>query len=799
VRISLNWLKEFVDLPESVDDLTQTMTMLGMEVEKVERPGDEITGVLVGQVTSLEPHPDADRLVVCKTDVGGEEPLQIVCGAKNFKVGDKVPTATVGGTLPGGFAIGKRKMRGVESQGMMCSAKELGLGEDHDGLLILDSEIELGRDVKGLFGLDDIIIEIEVTPNRGDWAGIIGISRELAAYYKTDVKSTTPSISESEAVASKSSTVTVEAPDLCPRYCGRVLTNVKVGPSPAWMVQRLIGAGQRPINNIVDITNYVLLETGHPLHAFDLSKLHEERIVVRQAKAGETIVTLDKEARTLDEAMLVIADGDAPVAVAGVIGGLDSEVTETTDRVFLESACFDPKSVRRTARSLSIITEASQRFQRGADPEMVAYAVDRAAELMEQVADAQVARGHLDEYPGKDQARSVSLRYGRTEAVLAASIGPDRQKSILTALGFSVIEDGEEECKVEVPSWRYDVSLEEDLIEEIARHFGYDNIPNQLPRVRRTQTVIAPEERALRNLRQLLVGMGMTEAITLSFTNAEDLSRCQPDWDMEKAVRVANPISEKLDLMRPSLMPTMLSAAARNIRHGNERVRLFELGPVYREAENGDLPAQELHLGIVISGAASNEHWSAMSRTSDIYDLKGIVESTLSFLNIRKISITAVAAPGYAPGTGAGIYQKKKIIGTFGEIKKTALSHLDVSQAIYAAEITLDMKQMAEKTQRSFSAVPAFPSSTRDLAVIVESSTPGGALVEGALRAGGKHLAQAELIDIYTGKQISPGKKSLTLSLTYQSPERTLTDKDTQKSWKKILATLEREYGAELR
>lgn len=418
MRVSLNWLKELIDIPVGVDELADALTMLGLEIEAIERPGAGIKDVYVGRILSIEPHPDADKLVVCQTDTGRERPLQIVCGAKNMQVGDKVPTAVVGATLAEGFQIGRRKMRGVESEGMMCSARELGLGDDHTGLLILEPDAPVGGDCAGLLGLDDVIFEIEVTPNRGDWASMLGVARELAARFGTTMRTPAVAFEESSPDAAALSSVTIENAELCPRYIGRVLTGVRIGPSPRWMQNRLIAAGQRPINNVVDVTNFVLMETGHPLHAFDCDLLKENRIVVRNPRPGETIRTIDGQERALSPEMLVIADGLAPVAVAGIMGGLQSEVGENTTRVFLESAYFKPASVRRTARALGMQTEASQRFQRGADPEMALYAINRAAMLMQQTAGAQVARGLLDEYP------PASARQGDHAPVCAGRTAP---------------------------------------------------------------------------------------------------------------------------------------------------------------------------------------------------------------------------------------------------------------------------------------------------------------------------------------------------------------------------------------
>ncbi|HOQ33716.1 MAG TPA: phenylalanine--tRNA ligase subunit beta, partial [Candidatus Hydrogenedens sp.] len=478
MKISLNWLKEYCNFSVSVSELAERMTMLGLEIESIEEPGKEIENVFVGKILDIQPHPQADKLVVCKIDIGKGEPLQIICGAKNMKVGDKVPTAIDGAMLPGGFKITRRKMRGIESFGMMCSGAELKVEEDSEGLLILHPEAPLGEDIRKVLGLDDVIFEIEITPNRGDWASYIGLARELSAYYNIPMTLPQIKISEIEKSASSVSRVTIDCPDFCPRYAGRVIQNVKIAPSPDWLARKLLSAGQRPINNVVDITNFVLLETGHPLHAFDFDKLNENRIVVRLAKEGEQIRTLDGELRTLNTSQMVIADAIKPQALAGIMGGADSEVDNNTVNVFLESAYFDPVSIRRTARAHSLLTEAAQHFQRGADPEMVTWAIDRATSLIQELAGGKVLKGILDEYPKKIQRKNVKLRYERTKKRIGVEIDKDFQKTTMIKLGFSIKQENENEVDFIVPSWRHDVSLEEDLIEEIARFYGYDRIPN---------------------------------------------------------------------------------------------------------------------------------------------------------------------------------------------------------------------------------------------------------------------------------------------------------------------------------
>ena len=799
MRISYNWLKEFIDLEVSVDELTQDMTQLGMEVESVDQPGKEVQGVVVGQVLEITPHPNADKLTVCKTDVGGEAPLQIICGAKNFAVGDKVPTAVVGSTLPGDFKITARKMRGLESQGMMCSARELALGEDHEGLLILPENMPLGEDVQPLLGLDDSIIEIEVTPNRGDWAGMIGVARELAAYYDTSVKLANVDIKEAPYSAQSLSSVTIEDPDLCPRYCGRVLKNVTIGPSPLWLAKCLIAAGQRPINNIVDITNYVLLETGHPLHAFDLDKLGEGRIVVRRATAGETITTIDQEKRPLDTDMLMIADASNPVAVAGVMGGFESEVTEGTTNIFLESAYFNPKSIRKTARALNMITEASQRFQRGADPEGLVYAMERATHLMQELAGAEVASGYFDEYPGKAKPIEITLRFERTARLLGLDIPGAEQAGSLGRMGFEIQEQDDAQCTVTVPTWRPDVSMEADLIEDVARFYGYDKMPARIPRVRRGEEVLAPEDKALRALRRHLAGLGLTEFMTLAFVSEVEVEHAGLGLDSSDIARLQNPLSENQAVMRPSLIPSLLSAASRNIRHGNADIQAFEIAPVYRDGSGEEAPIQQTHIAFVLSGSAEPLHWSRTPRSVDFYDLKGYVETMFDILNIGETTLKDSNQATYQPGQAAEIHYEGKSIGSMGEVAAPVRKALDLENPVFVAEINLDPLMSHFNDIHHFTPIPAFPVSTRDIAVVVDNGIPAETLLKTVQDAGGKYLKQAELIDIYWGKQIPAGKKSVAIGLTYQSPERTLTDKDTEKSWKKILQALEKKCNATLR
>ncbi|GMV91550.1 MAG: phenylalanine--tRNA ligase beta subunit [Candidatus Hydrogenedentota bacterium] len=797
MRISYRWLKELVEFDLDPEELARRLTLLGLEIESIERPGAEVREVWVGRILEIKPHPDADKLVVCQTDVGKDDPLQIVCGAKNMKVGDLVPTAVVGATLPGGFAIGRRKMRGVESQGMMCSARELGLGQDHDGLLILPQDLPIGADAIPLLGLDDVILEIEVTPNRGDWAGMIGVARELAASLGTRMILPDANVGEAGGPVGDLSSVTIEDTELCPRYTGRVLTDVQIGPSPLWMVQRLVHAGQRAISNIVDITNYVMLETGHPLHAFDYHKLLQNKIVVRRAKQGETIKTIDEQVRSLEEHMLVIADAENPVAVAGVMGGFDSEVGEDTSTLFLESAYFQPQSVRRTSKALGLQSESSTRFQRGADPEMARFALDRAAALIEKLAGAKCAKGVLDEYPGRAPARTVTLRYARTNALLGGAVEPDAQDRYLESLGFGIEKSQVDSCNVSIPSWRYDVTQEADLIEEVARLHGYDTIPSSLPRVRKTEQVYAPAEKTLRKLKHFLAGIGLCEMMSLSFASQSDTVAAGLEQEASRMILLENPLSENHAGMRASLLPAMLQTVSTNLRRGVESVGLFEIAKVYI-SEGQELPDEPTRLCIALAGRRGSRHWSAEPRTADFYDLKGIGESVASFFGVSLI-LQSLEQATFEPGHAAALLYDEQSIGALGKINDDVAARFNIERPVYVMDMALEPLLKCVRADEHFEAVSVFPPSLRDMAVVLDEAVPAGEVLETARAAAGKLLQRIEIFDVYTGKQVPEGKKSLALGLVFQSPDRTLTDKDTQKSWDKILRTLQDKFEAQLR
>lgn len=798
MRVSVNWLREFVDFDLDVEALAQRLTMLGLEIESIEWPGRGVSGIVIGRILEIARHPNADKLVVCKTDVGRAEPLQIVCGATNMRAGDLVPTALVGATLPGNLKIEKRKVRGTESQGMMCSASELGLGADHSGLLILHDNAPIGVDAVPYLGLDDAILEIEVTPNRGDWAGMIGVARELAASLETPLKLPATNLDESGEEASSISSVTIEDPEDCPRYVGRVLLNARQGVTPLWMVRRLLFGGMRPINPIVDVTNYVLLETGHPMHAFDIDKLKGRRIVVRKARTGERIQTLDGQARLLDDSMLVIADADRPVAIAGIMGGLESEVGEGTANVFLESAMFNPVSIRRTARKQGMNTEASARFQRGADPEMALMAANRAAGLIRQITGAAIARGVLDAYPRPARPRSIVLRYDRTRRLLGAPVAPEIQRSILERLAFGVTPNEGNSCTVLVPSWRHDCTQEADLIEEIARLYGYDNIPPTVPRVRKSDMVLAPEERAIRALKRHLVGVGLTEMMSLTFSSPEEHLAAGLGGAYTEMVTLENPLSETSRSLRTSLIPALLAAASLNARHLRRTIRMFELGPVFRLVERDALPTEELRLGVLLAGKRREQHWSDDGPNIDVFDLKGILEAIFAEFGVEAEWSEAEFGP-FEPGFCGRVHVGGRHCGWFGKVRSDLLQRHDIAIPTYLAEIELAPILAGSRGIRCFAPISEFPPSLRDLAIVVNRDVPAQRIVRAVVDAGGAHLAEARIFDVYTGDQVPQGKKSLAFGLVFQAQDRTLTDADVQRAMDRILKRLEAEFGATLR
>jgi phenylalanyl-tRNA synthetase beta chain len=805
MKISLNWLMEYVPVSLAPKALAERLTMAGLEVEGIARAAEGLENVRVARIQESSPHPNAEKLSVTKVDAGDGRLLQIVCGAKNYQVGDKVPLATVGARLPNGLEIEEATIRGVESFGMLCSAKELGLSADASGLMILDPELRVGTPLAQALALDDTVLEVNVTPNRPDALSHLGIAREVAALTAQAVQQPDPKIAEGRTPASESARVRIEDPDRCPRYAARVIENVKVGPSPRWMANRLESCGIRSINNLVDVTNYVLLEYGHPLHAFDLDKLGGAEIVVRVARPGEKLTTLDGKERALDPDDLVIADRDRAQALAGVMGGGDSEVSAGTVRVLLESAYFQPASIRRTSRRHGLHTEASHRFERGADIDAVPKSLDRAAALIAELAGGTVLAGRIDAYPAKVGQRVVALRPAAPSKLLGSPVMAEEAERILSALGFEKASGG-----WLVPSWRADVEREEDLIEEIARIRGYDTIASVLPRGPSDLPPEPPEAEVERRIRTALAGAGFVEVVTYSFVAPSELpwTTVRPYSRFGEAVTsiaLRNPISAEQSVMRTSMYPGLLRSLSHNMRHQVDSVRLYEWGRTYAPNPKGGeerrpVAIEPLHVAGVLAGLRAGRTWTSPDERIDFFDAKGAVEAVLAVLGISGARFVAVELAPYHPRATAEVQLASgELVGTIGELHPRAAKMLDVPQGAFLFDLDVERLARAAEARPRHRPLTRFPSVLRDIAVVVDAALSSEEVRKVILDAGQPLVEEARIFDVYTGKPIPEGRKNLAFALSYRAEDRTLTDVEVNDAHARIVAEVNRRLGGSLR
>ena len=798
MNVTLNWLKNYIDFELAPNELADRLTMLGIEVESIKQLSAELEGVIVGSVTAIRPHPNADKLVLCQVDVGGTEALQIVCGAPNVREGMLAPVATIGATLPIGLTIKRAKLRGEESHGMLCSEKELGLSEDAAGLMELPADIPLGTSFSAALGLGDVVFELEITPNRPDCLSMIGVAREIRAETGNALKLPQVDLNEAEADIREMTSVTIEAPDLCPRYAARVIQGVKVGASPEWLQQRLESVGVGVINNIVDITNFVLMEYGQPLHAFDYHKLAENRIVVRRAATGENITTLDEIARELTPDMLVIADAEKPVALAGIMGGYDSEITETTADVLLESAYFNPSSIRATAKALGVSTEASYRFERGADPSIVPAALDRAAQLIAELAGGTICKGIVDVYPRQQPLRRIQLRPKRVNFILGTALEATEMVQILSHLDFDVKTNGAEDYEVIVPTFRSDITREIDLIEEIARVHGYDNIPTTLPKGDIPVPDPNPRTEVRKRIKHLLLAAGMMEAINYSFCDPRcfDKIRFTADDPRREALKLKNPLSPEMSVLRTTLLPRLLENAQHNRNHQIDTIALFETGSVF--ISNGEQKEPERVAGI-LAGQIGEGVYSDPYRSPDFYDIKGLVEGILEVCGIVDYTLQKTDTPTFHPGRNAEILLGDRQIGTFGEAHPEVLENYDLPYKAYLFEFDMEVLVDAAIFAKRFEPIPIYPTVERDLAIVVDKEVLSDMPTQLIYATGGELVKSVRLFDVYEGEQVPEGKKSLAYAITYHSATETLTDKAVNTLHDKVVKHLNQKLGAELR
>ncbi|MDF1551670.1 MAG: phenylalanine--tRNA ligase subunit beta [Deferrisomatales bacterium] len=803
MRISLNWLRDYVDLRADADELAHRLTMAGLEVSAVETLGAGIEGVVTARIVERGPHPGADRLSLCRVD-DGTEIHEIVCGATNMQAGDAVALARVGTRLPGGLKIKKAKIRGQASSGMMCSERELGLGEGHDGILILPPNTALGRPLVEVLGLPDTVFEVDLTPNRADCLSVVGVAREVAALTGAELRLPEPNLAESGEPIADQTSVTIEDPELCRRYAARIVRGVRIGPSPRWLQQRLQAVGVRALNNVVDVTNYVLMELGHPLHAFDLQRLGGQRIVVRRARDGESFTTLDGQERCLDADTLMICDGDGPVAVAGIMGGLNSEVEDTTRDVLLESAYFDPANIRRSSKALGLSTEASYRFERGTDIEGLIRALDRAAGLIAELAGGTVAAGIWDAFPGPRARRRVTCRPARVSAVLGVELSRDAIVTYLQALGLSPVAETGSETTFEVPPHRVDLEREIDLIEEVARLHGYDAIPATLPKVAMTAGERPAARRTADRARDVLVAAGLTEAINLSFIDPAEDERLALGADdaLRRKVVIQNPLNSETAVLRTTLLPGLLRAAGLNNRRQTGAVRLFEVGRTYHPVDGQVLPREVQRVGAVLAGEQRPLGWLASAQAVDFFDAKGVVEGFVATLGVDGLGWETVTdRPWLHPGRGAVLVLGGEELGWCGQLHPDRAEAYQVPEPLFAFELDLNRLQQAGRKPGAFPGLDRYPAVARDLAVVLDRGVPVQQVLDAVADCRGREplLRSATLFDIYEGERLAADKVSLAIRVVYRSEERTLTEEEVQRAEAGVLTHLEQQLGARLR
>ena len=792
--VPLKWLRDYVDIDIDTQEFADMMTMTGSKVEKVDFFGKETNGVEVCKILEIEQHPDADRLKVTKVEVANGEILQIVTNATNIKVGDYVPVARIGAVLPGDFKIKKGKLRGVLSEGMFCGAEELTIPsafvEDHkkDGIYILDHQdsFELGMDVRDVLGINDALIEFEITSNRPDCRSIIGIAREAAVTLGKELKY--PEIKVQACDEEMSFEIDIQT-DLCKRYCGRVVKDVKVGPSPYWMQRKLIEAGMRPISNIVDITNYVMLELGQPLHAFDLDDIKYNKMTVKMAEEGEKFTTLDGVERTLTSDMLVIGNQDKTLDLAGIMGGENSEIKDTTTYIFIEGASFAKENIRATSKKLGLRTEASSRFEKGIDINLAEEAVNRACQLIEELGCGTVLNGMLDYYPQKEEVQKVTVNPVRINKLLGVNVPMDQFINILESLEFKCNLVSSEVLELEVPTFRLDITEDADILEEIARIYGYDNIPSASLEGNATAGVKTDKQKFIDNVKSNSIACGLNEILTYSFVSPRGVDKINLPANDEKRnfVKIMNPLGEETSVMRTTLIPNMLDVISTNISHKVEEVSAFECGNTFIPQEGLPIETKKYCVGMY-------------GKEVDFFVLKGVIESVLNNVGLKGYEIEPETTNlTFHPGRCAKIVYNNIYIGTFGELHPDVIENYNLGQRVYVAEINIDTVFENLNLTKSYNPLPKYPSTSRDIALIVKDEV-FVKQIEDIIKANGEDLVESyKLFDVYKGAQIEEGHKSIAYSITYRSKDKTLTDEDVAKVHEKILSELSEKLNANLR
>jgi phenylalanyl-tRNA synthetase, beta subunit, non-spirochete bacterial len=787
MKVPYKWLQEYAPVDKDINEAADALTLSGSKVEEVIETGKEIDKVVTGKLIETEKHPDADKLTICMVDVGNEV-IQIVTGADNIKTGDLVPVALHGSSLPGGIKIKRGKLRGVESNGMLCSEVELGIANEDSihGIMILPQDTPIGVDIKKILGLDGGVIDFEITSNRHDCYSVYGIAREASATFGVELKDLETSYTENDDDINKYLSVEIKD-SCCRRYAAKMIKNVKIAPSPEWMQERLKEYGVRPINNIVDITNYIMIELGQPMHAFDYRYIDDKKIIVRKAEQNEKFVTLDGAGRSLDSSMLIIADGKKAVAVAGVMGGENSEVMEDTGTIVFEFANFDGANVRITSKKLGLRTEASAKYEKDIDPNLIDTAIGRACHLINLMGAGEVVGGTIDIYPAPVKPHTVEVSSAWINKFLGIEISTSRMKEILKSLKMEV--EGDEIFKITVPTYRQDVKIKEDVAEEIVRMYGYDKIPNEKISGEMVEAAWTPEQKLLRIVKNAMVASGLYESMTYSFVSPKvfDKVNLPSDHELRKTVNILNPLGEDFSVMKTTGIPSMMECLGRNYARDNKQVGLFEVSRVYIPSDRV-LPDEYDRLIIGMYG------------DTDFFRLKGIVENLLSELGVEKVDyIRENENVMFHPGRTARLSVRKKPAGVFGEIHPEVAEKYGIDERVYIAEIDLKTLYSTSNVEKHYKALPKFPAVTRDIAMLVSTDVMASEIENIIRRSGGSLIEDLKLFDVYTGKQIPEGKKSVAYSIVYRSETKTLVDEEVNKVHDRVVKELESKLGAQLR
>jgi len=802
MKISINWLNQYVPVDIPATELADKLTMAGLEVEGVSERFQYLDSVVVGKIMEVQPHPNADKLSLCQVNIG-EQTITVVCGAPNAKAGMKTPCALPGAVLPNGFAIKKNTIRGEASEGMLCSDAELELGLDKSGLMVLRDELTEGVPLNTALNLSDTIFEIDLTPNRPDCLSFVGIAREIATMVNQPASRPEIKLPETSGRIDDFTSVTIKDPDLCPRYAARLITNISVAPSPFWLQDRLLSIGLKPINNIVDITNFVMMELGQPLHAFDFDQLAENRIIVRAARHNELFKTLDDKERRMTDDTLMICDGEKPVAVAGVMGGMNSEIKKNTTRVLLESAYFNPISIRKTAKRLALNTDAAHRFERGVDPEGTVTALDRAAQLIAKIGNGHLVGGLIDAHPSPSSVQSISLSVSKTNRHLGTDLNQSEITDYLQSVKFDVEIKDADTLSVLAPSFRVDVSRPEDLMEEVARLWGYNNIKTTFPKISGVTNLPNQSIKTKNIIQDMMAGYGFSESITYSFIAKDACDRLNLVENDERRLMldILNPISEDQAVMRTSLIPGLLEAMNRNLSHQIKNLKIFELGKIFISNGQAQQPTETEMLAGLWTGTRFNTTWHDKPVSCDFYDLKGVLEDFFHYFKMDRISFPKMedALCRYTKaGHTAKILFDGNPFGLIGEVDTTVLNNFNIKQPAFIFELNINTFISNLKETKMFVPIPKFPFTDRDITLIVDNHVQAGDIMEKIKLFQEKLMEDICVLDVYSGKPIPVGKKSISLRIVYRSFTETLSDQQVNLVHQQLTDRIIQKFNATL-